>query len=250
MRCYLFQRLIKYLHFCLIILLFVSCGKQNDIGLDYKTLGTSAHNLLSSDIYKSLNVEIHYMPGYEPPDSSLDVFKQFLQLYLNKPDGITISKSVVATSGKPVLTLKEVAALERNFRSIFTSGNNMAIHILVTDGLYSNQELLGTAYWNTSFSIFGKNIDSNSGAPGQVSRSRLFTLLLCHETGHLLGLVNQGSPMLTNHQDVANGAHCSVVSCLMNFGIETMAVPGAPGTGSIPILDNNCHNDIIANGGR
>lgn len=233
----------------MIVLLFVSCAKQTDTGLDYKTLGTSARNILSSDFYTSLNVEINYMPGYEPPDSSLDNFKQFLQLYLNKPDGITISKSIVTPSGKPMLTLKEVVAFEKDVRSDFTSGNNIAIHILVTDGLFSAQNLLGTAYWNTSFALFGKNIDTNSGASGQVGRSRLFTLLLCHEMGHLMGLVNLGTPMVINHQDVANGAHCSVVNCLMNFGIETTAVPGMPGTG-IPFLDVNCHNDLRANGGK
>jgi hypothetical protein len=139
-------------------------------------------------------------------------------------------------------------AVEKKRRTVYTAGKLMAVHVLIVDGHYEVSDILATSFWNTSFVIFGKTINEYSGKPGQVSRTRLMAALLCHEMGHLLGLVNQGSPMVTDHQ--ANGAHCNNVNCLMNFGIETTQTQGIPGIVGIPLLDVNCHNDLKANGGK
>ncbi len=227
-----------------------SCQKEKLEDQDYKTLGTSANSFLSATNYTSLKVQISYMPGNEPSDSSINVFNQFLNLYLNKPGGFSISKKPIAASGKTMLTLKEIVAIENKYRTSFTAGSEIDAHILITDSYYSIQDILATSYWNTSYVIFGKTLNDFSGGAGQVSKTRLMTLLLCHEMGHLMGLVNQGTPMLTNHQDVSHGAHCDNLNCLMNFGIETTLVAGNAGTSGIPLLDANCHNDIIANGGK
>jgi len=43
---------------------------------------------------------------------------------------------------------------------------------------------------------------------------------LVHEMGHALGLVNNGVPMLENHQDKEHGAHCSASKCVMFWANE------------------------------
>ncbi len=229
---------------------FTSCQKEFIYGgFDYKQLGSSANNFLAATTYTSLVVQVNYMQGYEPSQESLDVLKAFLIRYLNKPEGVTIYKQMIVGTNQRTLSIKDIVSFEKRHRTVFTEGNILSAHILITDGDYNIEELLATSYWNTSFAIFGKNVDRYSGGPGQVSRTKLMSSLLCHEMGHLLGLVNQGTPMLTDHQDRANGAHCSDNNCLMNFEIETTS-SGMPTTGPIPSLDNNCHNDLLANGGK
>lgn len=80
----------------------------------------------------------------------------------------------------------------------------------------------------------------------QVSRQQLFTTLLQHEFGHLLGLVDQGSPMQHSHRDTDNGAHCDNRSCLMYYAVETDAASAA----ITPLLDAACRADLKANGGK
>ncbi len=227
-----------------------SCQKERFEDQDYKTLGTSANDFLSEKSFTSMKVQISYMPGSEPADSSLDYFSQFLNLYLNKPGGITVFKKPIVASGKSSLTLKEIVSIENKNRFSFTAGREINAHILITDTYYSTKDILATSYWNTSYVIFGKTLNDFSGGAGQVSKLRLMTLLLCHEMGHLLGLVNQGTAMVTNHQDVAHGAHCDNMNCLMNFGIQTTLVAGNPGNAGVPLVDTNCHNDLKANGGK
>ena len=232
----------------LLSLTFAACKKENiDAGNDYQILGSSAHNLLAAAPYSSLTIEIEYMPGYEPDNSSLNGFKNFLNQYLNKPNGISIVEEPIPASGKTTLTLNDIESIEKKSRTIFTGNNQIGVHILITDANFDASNILAKSYWNTSICVFGKTVFDNSGNAGQISRSQLFTVLFEHEFGHLLGLVNQGSPMQTNHQDVANGAHCINESCLMHYHIVISAITA---NSSLPSLDANCVADLRANGGK
>jgi len=227
-------------------LLFIACQKQLPVSTnDYKTLGASAHDLLSAAIYTSLHIEINYMPGYEPGDATLSVLKLFLQNYLHKPDGIQIVTNNIAASGKTILSLGDLVAIEKKNRLAFTAGKTIAVHILIADTDYTDPNYLGISYWNTSFCVFGKAIYANSGNSGQMSRTNLLITLLEHEFGHLLGLVGQGSAEQSPHRDALNGFHCSNPNCLMYSAIETN--PVSP---NIPFFDAACMADLRANGSK
>ena len=185
------------------------------------------------------------MPGQDPGATATTALVNFLNTYINKPAGIQVSQQQIPASGKNELSLSEIVDLEKKYRTSFTAGNVISVHILITDGAYQSSGVFATSYWNTSLCLFGKTIGESAGGPGQVSRANLVTILLEHEFGHLLGLVNQGTPMQQNHRDANHGAHCSVTSCLMYYEVEA----GSP-TGNIPVLDNNCRADLTANGGK
>jgi hypothetical protein len=230
--------------FLFITLIATGCRKESLPEYDYNTLGTSAHDLLSSSNFSALIVEINYMPGYQVDAAALRNLELFLQDYLNKPGGITITQRQIPASGKPLLTLDEIVGIEKQYRLYFTGGNAIAVHVLIADADYYGSSIFALAYWNTSFCIFGKNTFASSGGSGQVNRTTLLTALLEHEFGHLLGLINQGSPMQTPHKDPANGAHCDNQSCLMYYEIETAA------SNNVPPFDAYCLADLKANGGR
>jgi len=239
----------KFLYsFILVSLTFTACQKEIVGGnQDYKTLGTSAHDFLSSAVFTSLQIQISYMPGYEPDATSVSNLSSFLNTYLNKPAGIVISEQQIAASGKASLTLDDIVQTEKRYRTVFTFGNVITVHILITDGSYITNDILAKSYWNTSTCLFGKAINNNSGGRGQVTRTQLMTTLMEHEFGHLLGLVGQGTPMQIDHRDAANGAHCNNLNCLMYYTIETMA---ASSNYVIPDFDANCKADLKANGGK
>ncbi len=243
----MFQKIGFYV--CIVCSLgFSSCKKEVVSGKqDYKILGSSANDFLSSSIYTSLLVEIDYMPGYALDTKSLDNLVTFLSSVINKPGSIRINQNQIAASGMTFLTLEDIVQIEKTNRTVFTAGNTIAVHILMADAIYSSGEILATSYWNTSTCLFGKTIYNNSGSAGQVTRTQLLTTLLKHEFGHLMGLVDQGSPMQTPHRDFTNGAHCINPECLMYYKIETTdaGIFNSP----IPSLDANCMADLKANGG-
>lgn len=83
-----------------------------------------------------------------------------------------------------------------------------------------------------------------NGEPGKA------TTVAEQEMGHLMGLVDLGSPMINNHKDATHGNHCNNQNCLMYYSLETTDLLGFLLTGSIPPLDLNCISDLHANGGR
>jgi hypothetical protein len=242
-----------------VICLFAGCNKSKDSSfvnnpgasdLHNKPVGASAKDLLGSSKYTSLKIEVQYMTGYQPDAGALSHLQSTLAGLLNKPSGITIITKEIAASSNTVLTINDVINIEKNNRTAFTSGTELALYILYTNGTYNEDNVLGVAYKNTSAVLFGKKINDNSGGLGQASRTKLVATVSEHELGHLLGLVDLGSAMQTNHKDAAHGNHCNNSSCLMYYASETSDILGFLITGSIPSLDANCKADLQANGGQ
>jgi hypothetical protein len=218
-------------------------GLEND-----KPVGASANDLLSGSKYHSLKVEVQYMPGFAPDAAAVSHLQGFLSERLNKPGSITITTKEIPASASTTLSLNDVVNIEKANRTGENTSTEINVYILYTNGQFTSDNVLGIAYRNTSAAIFGKKIHDNSGGLGQASRTKLEATVLEHEVGHLLGLVNIGTPMQTNHQGTGN--HCNNQSCLMYHAAETTDILGFLITGNIPTLDQNCINDLKANGGK
>jgi hypothetical protein len=238
----------------LFIVFVFSCKKDsnNQYGLpdvySNQNLGASANDLLSAKKYTSINIQIQYMPGYAPDATVINNITAFLNSVCNKPGGITIQAEQIAANGAD-LTQSDVSIIEKQDRTAYTSGSTVDLYVLITDGADTSVQILGFAYRNTSICLFGKTIYNNSGGIGRVSRVNLESDVLEHELGHLLGLVNIGSPMQTNHIDAAHGNHCNNQDCLMYYAAESKGTLSLLGN-AIPQLDANCLNDLHANGGK
>jgi hypothetical protein len=82
--------------------LFVSCSKEdstdtiavdgNPISNNKKSNGSSSHDLLSGDIYKSMVIELVYVQGFEPSATAINNFISFFECQIHKPGGITVVK--------------------------------------------------------------------------------------------------------------------------------------------------------------
>ena len=175
-----------------------------------KITGSSARDLLTSVNFSQLNIEIQYMTGFAPDAASLNNLTSFLNSLINKPGGISISQKEIPAGNKASYTIDDIADIEQKNRMAFTSDNQVSVYLLITDGAYSDPSALGVAYRNTSLCLFGKTIFDNSSSIGQLSRTQLESTVTEHEFGHLLGLVDLGTPMITNHKDDAHGRHCNV----------------------------------------
>lgn len=247
------------LRLCLACIVFTSCSKSstsyvnNPNAPDYlhnRSVGASAKELLASTTYQSLKIEILYMTGFAPDAAAINHLQTTLAGLLNKPSGITIVTKEISVASNTTLSVDDVIQIEKNNRTVFTSGSQIAVAVLYTNGNYTDPNVLGVAYKNTSVVLFGKKMHDNSGGIGQASRTKLEATVLEHELGHLLGLVDLGSPMQANHKDAAHGSHCSNTNCLMYYASETSDIFGFLITGNIPTFDANCKADLTANGGK
>lgn len=217
-----------------------------------QAVGASVSDLLTADQYSQLQVQLVYVEGYEPTAASLNNLKAFLEKRLHKPQGITFSKKAIASPGLAPYSIQDIYQVESNFRSEFNKDNSLSTFLFIADGAYAdNENVLGVAYRNTSMALFGSKIHEFSGGIGQPSRSLLETTVINHEFGHIMGLVNAGTPPQTDHQDTAHGRHCDVNSCLMYWTAETGdVVTNLIGLSEAPGLDAQCIADLKAKGGK
>ena len=241
-----------------LFLLFIACKKEttgfnNNPDANYlhnRAVGASANELLTAATYKSLKIEVQYMTGFAPDASALSHLQNILSNLLNKPSGISIVTKEISASSSLTLSIDQVRTIEEQNRTVFTSGDQLGVYFLYTNGNFTDNSVLGAAFRNTSMVLFGKTIHDNSGGVGQTSRTKLEATVLEHEFGHIFGLVDLGSTMQTNHKDAAHGNHCNNSNCLMYYASETTDILGFLLTGNIPSFDANCTLDLHANGGK
>jgi hypothetical protein len=251
--------MLKNRFFALLILVVfsVSCGKEDAlsplVGQTYhlKSVGASARDLLTSNTFTTLQIDLVYVEGFEPNATTLTNTVSFLANRLNKPGGISIKKTSIPSPGLAPYSVNDVIKVEEQNRTLFNEGNKLAVFVFVADGYADNNNVLGFAYRNTSVALFGKKINEISGGVGQPGRAILETTVMNHEFAHIMGLVNVGTPLQSAHQDEANGKHCNVESCLMYWAAETGdVVTNLAGLNQAPSLDSQCIADLQANGGK
>lgn len=213
-----------------------------------KSVGNSAKELLTAD-KPSLVIEIDYMTGFQLQSSTISALNDYVHTYTNKGT-IQVIENAIPVTGADTLSLAQIDQIERKNRTTFNSSNQVSVYILVTDAGYNVSNTLGFAYRNTSITLFGKTLHNYSGGVNQVARWKLETTTLEHEFGHLFGLVNLGSAMQVDHADPSSVHHCNNKNCLMYYEIETTKHTGTLMNNDIPLLDDNCHNDLTANGGK
>ncbi|WP_228527814.1 zinc metalloprotease [Pararhodonellum marinum] len=251
----------SYYLLVLILLLIFSCEGNKDgngdnlpnITAAKRAVGQSANEMLSDQYFTRMTLEIQYMPGFEPHPEMIENLGQFLQFRLNKSSGINLVLREIESEEKTSYSIADIRRIEDSNRTAYNMGNELGMYILILDGTYEedtgNSFVLGAAYRNTSAVLFGKRIKDNSGTLGRPTPQVLETTVILHEMGHLMGLVNIGSAMVHDHEDPDNQSHCDNENCLMNWRVETSLLFNFLG-GSIPTLDQNCLDDLKANGGK
>ncbi|MCC5918714.1 MAG: hypothetical protein JJU02_15445 [Cryomorphaceae bacterium] len=238
----------------LILLSSVACKQDDDKnGSDdpysvKNRVGSSANDILSEDKFTKLVLEIAYMPGMQLRSGTINATKSFLESRIYKSDGIEVITREVPSGGKSAYSPDDLRTYEDEHRTVFPEENTLTIWICIVDGEYSSPNVLGVAYQNLSCALMGETIVNNSGGLSRPSREKVETVVTLHELGHLLGLVDIGTPMVENHK--GKEGHCNNSNCLMYYAVETTEFLSLLFNQPIPELDGNCLVDLENNGGR
>jgi len=87
-----------------------------------------------------------------------------------------------------------------------------------------NQQVLGVSIGHTGVLAMFKPVIESSGLPLVPNLSRVVEqTVLVHEFGHAVGLVENGIPATSAHQDKEHGAHCTNEKCVMYWQVEGVA---------------------------
>jgi len=244
-----------FLFAILVSCLAISCTESDPSdNQDEEVLPADPQNLLTDKTYRKLVINLAFSP--KMTFKGRNAFN-FVRSRISKSD-VILRVQDVPSIGKSSVTIADLKTFELQNRKKITNGDTIFLWVSIVDAELSPDPqpdiALGLAYGPSSMAIFGKKLDQLASAD-MVSRWTLEDFAFEHEFCHLLGLTNNGTPMVTPHQDEAHGNHCSNPACLMYWrahdNIKLVDILDNSGTSDVlPILDANCLADLQAAGGR
>ncbi len=203
-----------------IILVVVTAGCTQFNQLSQRNPGSAAQDLVSTQRYANLLVEIDHPAGWAPHPVAIDTLKKALSEVTQKSNvEVKLTASIPASS--KAYTYAEIRALEDTHRTHFSGGDTAVLYIVYVGGTSAeNDATLGAAYQGTSLVMFkGRIVEASQGvfAPRVENIERA---VLVHEFGHAAGLVNLGAKMVRAREDAEHTGHSNDKNSVMYWAVE------------------------------
>ncbi|MGH7859306.1 MAG: hypothetical protein ACREQY_18425 [Candidatus Binatia bacterium] len=159
-----------------------------------------------------LLVEIDHSPGAAPSQRMLDAFKRELGELTGKTVDTTMRAELGSRGATSVYTVDELRELDDEHQDERDRRDVVVMHALFVDGCIercpssSGGGPAGIAFSDDAFAIaMGaiRDFTCADGSPlclGEAEESNAVRAVAIHEAGHLVGLVNLGLPMVTDHE--------------------------------------------------
>ncbi len=179
--------------------------------------------------YERLVLEVDSVPEFEPEPSALEDLKAYLEEILAKPQGVEIflDDQLEAHEQGHEWESEELNQLARDSFD-GDEPDALHIHIMYLDGQRTSRNggtTLGLAWAYKNIAMFKESIESTcSGLPlvEQSTCEKAELAILTHELGHVLGLVDNGLPMVEDHRDPNpdHGRHDENSDCVMYWAYD------------------------------
>jgi hypothetical protein len=182
-----------------------------------------ALDYLTDSTYTDLLVEVDYVDGCPPRQAALDRLRERLIERCNKNRITVIRDDAMTANIQSVYTVQDIANLEAFYRDFQTGGATAVLYVTYLNGASSfdtaSSQVLGLAYLPSSIALFKENIDSSAYLT--ISATEIERAVLVHELGHQLGLVNNGTTMVNDHEARNSMHHCTQYDCVMYYELDT-----------------------------
>ena len=217
----------------------------------------TARDFVSGDTYHKWVVEVDSVQGQAPSGGVLDALKSRLAAVADKPSGIDIVMDETLPAHGGSWSDKDVQQTAAAHSSQHTSGDTVVLHLLFLDGNSARDsgdgKVLGEAIGHGTIAIFAQTVRSSCDALCLEGPDYVMQVVLVHEFGHAMGLVNNGIPMVTPHEDASHPAHSSNCDSVMYWAVETTAILNFNCFGQTrppSDFDANDRKDLHAAGGK
>ncbi len=227
--------------------------------VDSGVLLTRPLRYVRGDTDGRLVIEIDSVAGARPRVSVENDLVARLRTLLDKPAGVEIvhDDEIPSRGADHAWTNDELYALADETFDDAAPPGTIVMHVLWLDGHDADDTadgaVLGSAWANTHIAMFHRSIERTC------SGDILLSERLCaaaqygvwlHEVGHTIGLVNNGLPLSTPHEDPAHARHDLEPGCVMYYAYEASSGIGGIRDGLLggttPDFDPACLADIAA----
>jgi predicted Zn-dependent protease len=215
-----------------LLLILVGCGKVSKKSSETKQIVTSFYEA------QSLTIDVAYEEGAEPYAGGITQLKYWDLLEKNikalfegrpKPPSVTVPKELnqmtkLSPFNKTTWSIQDVLNAAKTVAKTEGPGERRFTVLFLKGVAEEGPTIIGYHVNSTRvIAIFKDVVRSTSVGQAELVSKYVEQTTLIHEMGHALGLVNNGLPMITPHQDHAHGAHCNDPKCVMYYANEGVA---------------------------
>lgn len=198
------------------------------------TPGDRIARLLRSDDASSLTIRV-FLPAAEVvPGDPWPRMTELLESVTDKPGGVSVTVREVSLPDQPW----SLAQLNTTLDGLYVppGSDEAVIDVLAVHGDYVDDPnaVLGLGWAWSRIAVFIDPIDEAcgiaAGGGAGTGHSRIceatWAAILRHETGHVLGLVDNELPMVVDHEDPAHPHHDPNPDCLMYYAWDRSELSG------------------------
>lgn len=219
--------------------------------------------------WTDLVVEIDYAPGHQPSAAATTHLIDTLRNVTGKTNVVLDEQQTLNDTPGHVWTADELLALEAQTRRHEHKAPAALIHVLYPAGTFNNTDAAGVTISGRALGpvtvFLDKLREAGVGTPAGVlplpqptqGVETLERSTLLHECGHAMGLVDNGLPMVRDHEDrtddPAKGGHSSDPRSVMYWKVDSSKAleQFLLRDGSVPDqFDNDDRADLRSVGGR
>jgi hypothetical protein len=210
---------------------FFACGTNEDVPRCYE--------YIRGQSFTNLAIELDTVSSFAPSVSIRAHLESSLNAVLEKSEGVLVAADnfLDSVGSNFVWTEASLLALAENNYDLEVPANTIKMHTLFVDGSYvgdtNSSKTLVLKLNEFQMVVFIESIDEacNGGinkALPQADRKSLCTLstagVWLHGAGQLLGLVNDGLPMVGDHEDLTHKGYSANENSVMHrtFGRLTL----------------------------
>ncbi|EQA46089.1 hypothetical protein LEP1GSC050_2064 [Leptospira broomii serovar Hurstbridge str. 5399] len=211
------------------------------IVLDYVISQDPDRSAVYFSTVRSVGVEVAYETGAAPEDGTFasvvppmpvwEVTRRNLEnVFANRgysvsvstPSGVSGEMQELPSQGKDVWSVGDLVALSSKYRRKSSDFQTANFFVVFVKGKMSDSNIIAITISGV-FNIGAPAVfvfkDIINTFPVQYRKSGEQSTVV-HELGHAVGLVNNGIPMQSSHQDLSHGAHCTNKKCTMYYSIQ------------------------------
>lgn len=153
-------------------------------------------------------------------DSYTDLFQHHTGRIVSIPSELAQMRQI-PDNGVMNWTAEALVALGNSIAPSLSSGSSVRTSIIFVNGLFRTRDsVLGVQISNTHFAFVFKDVIRSVGG-NDTSQKYLEQATVVHEIGHAIGLVNNGLPMASEHEDVDHSGHTANSDGIMYWAVES-----------------------------